>query len=191
MICVACEKRFPLWDDMEQFFASPKAQQRVRELQQKSEIILDNETKERALVGDVISTVVLAGQISRESSASGYGIDMEIEFKNDDGEATGRKLYLQIKSGDSYLRERKSDGSEVFTITKASHAEYWREQPFPVLLVIRTSDGEVRWMEIREYLKRQTNNGKKPVNQIVFDGERFDVMSVRWWREKILTTGSS
>jgi hypothetical protein len=33
---------------------------------------------------------------------------MEIEFKDDAGEATGKKLYLQLKSGDSYLRERKS-----------------------------------------------------------------------------------
>ena len=51
---------------MEQYFASPEAQQRVRELQEQSAIILDNESKERALVGEVISTVALAGQICRE-----------------------------------------------------------------------------------------------------------------------------
>ena len=186
MICAACEQRFPLWDEMEQYFASPEAQQRVRELQEQSAIILDNESKERALVGEVISTVALAGQICREFNVSDQGIDMEIEFKNDAGEATGRKLYLQLKSGDSYLRERKSDGSEIFEIKKARHAEYWREQAFPVLLVIRTSDGEVRWMEIRDYLKRESDDGKKVVKQIVFEGKRFDVMSVRRWREKVL-----
>ena len=88
-------------------FASPEMQQRVRELQEQSAIVLDNESKERALVGEVISTVALAGQISREFNVSDHGIDMEIEFKDDAGEATGRKLYLQLKSGDSYLRERK------------------------------------------------------------------------------------
>ena len=41
-------------------------------------------------------------------------------------------------------------------------------------------------MEIREYLKRESDNGQKPVKQIVFEGERFDVMSVRCWREKAL-----
>ncbi len=186
IICVNCEKRVPLWDELEQLFASPEMQQRVRELQEQSAIVLDNESKERALVGEVISTVALAGQISREFNVSDHGIDMEIEFKDDDGEATGRKLYLQLKSGDSYLRERKSDGAEIFTIKDERHARYWMAQAFPVLLVIRNSEGEVRWMEVRDWLKRASDNGKKPVKQIVFEGERFDVMSVRRWRDKAL-----
>jgi hypothetical protein len=112
---------------------------------------------------------------------------MEVEFKDDTGEATGRKLYLQLKSGDSYLRERKGDGAEIFTIKDERHARYWMAQAFPVLLVIRNSDGEVRWMEVRDWLKRATNNGQKPVKQIVFEGERFDVMSVRRWRDGMPT----
>jgi hypothetical protein len=52
--------------------------------------------KERALVGEVISTVANAGQISREFCVSDHGIEMEIEFKNDAGEATGWKLYLVL-----------------------------------------------------------------------------------------------
>ena len=114
------------------------------------------------------------------------GIDMEIEFTDDAHEATGAKLYLQLKSGDSYLYKRKRDGTEVFTIKDERHARYWMAQAFPVLLVIRNSEGEVRWMEIRGYLKRASDNGKKPVKQIVFEGERFDVMSVRRWRDKVL-----
>ena len=34
--------------------------------------------------------------------------------------------------------------------------------------------------------KRASENGKKVVKQIAFDGERFDVMSVRRWRDRIL-----
>ena len=124
MICVACEERFPLWDEMEQYFASPDAQQQVRELQEQSEIILDNESKERALVGEVISTVALAGQICREKTVSDHGIDVEIEFKGDNDEATGKMLFLQLKSGDSYLSERKRDGAQIFQIPKARHATY-------------------------------------------------------------------
>jgi small GTP-binding protein len=176
--CVNCENRFPLWDQLEELFASPATKQRVGELQQQSAIVLDNESKERALVGEVISTVALAGQISHEFSVSDHGIDMEIEFKNDAGEATGKKLYLQLKSGDSYLRKRR-DGAEMFKITKERHTRYWMEQAFPVMLVVRTSNGEVRWMEVRDKLKL----GQK---QIVFEGERLDVMSVRRWRDKVL-----
>jgi hypothetical protein len=92
----------------------------------------------------------------------------------------------QLQSGDSDLRERKSDGAEIFTIKDERHARYWMAQAFPVLLVIRNAEGEVRWMEVRDWLKRASDNGKKPVKQIVFAGERFDVMSVRRWRERVL-----
>ncbi len=81
----------PLWDDLEQCFASPELQQQVRELQEVAKLELDNESKERALVGEVISTVALAGQISRELTVSDHGIDMEIEFKDDRGAASRQK----------------------------------------------------------------------------------------------------
>ncbi len=137
-------------------------------------------------MGEVISTVALANQISREFNVSDQGIDMEIEFNDDAHEATGAKLYLQLKSGDSYLRERTSDGAEIFTIKDEGRARYWMAQAFPVLLVIRNSEGEVRWMEIRDWLKRASKDGKKTVKQMIFDGERFDVMSVRRWRLQAL-----
>ena len=34
------------------------------------------------------------------------GIDLLIEFNDDAHEATGARLYLQLKSGDSYTRKR-------------------------------------------------------------------------------------
>lgn len=145
----------------------------------------------QTLVGEVISTVALADQISREFNVSDQGIDMEIEFTDDAHEAAGEKLYLQLKSGDSYLRERKGDSAEIFTIKDERHARYWMAQAFPVLLVIRNVEGEIRWMEVRDWLKRASDNGKKSVKQVVFDGERFDVMSVRRWRDKALSRGLS
>ncbi len=187
IICVGCERRVPLWDEMERCFASPEIQQRVRDMQEESNFVLDNESKERALVGEVISTVALAGQIGREFNVSDHGIDMEIEFKDDAYEATGAKLYLQLKSGDSYLRTRRADDAEIFTIKDERHARYWMAQMCPVLLVVRNAEGEVRWMEVRDWLKRASEGGKKPVKRIVFEGERFDVMSVRRWRERVMS----
>jgi small GTP-binding protein len=185
ILCAKCEKRVPLWDELEQHFASDEVKERVRQLQAESDLVLDNESKDRALVGDVISTVALAGQIIEEYSAKRYGLDMEIEFKDDEGKPTANKLYLQLKSGDSHLRKR-GDGAEIFQIHHEDHAKYWMDQVYPVFLVIGDSKGEVRWMEIRDYLKRESDNGKKPVKHIVFTGERFDVMSVRRWREASL-----
>ena len=54
------------------------------------------------------------------------------------------------------------------------------------MLVIRPSDGEIRWMDVSACLKRESTGGKV-VRQIIFKGERFDAMSVRWWREKVLS----
>lgn len=186
ILCVNCEKRVPLWDDLEERFAAPEVHRHVLELDEQAQFVLDNADRERTLVGEVISTVSLAGQISREFTVSDNGIDMEIEFKDDEGEATGRKLYLQLKSGDSYLRKRKRDGAEVFTVKEERWARYWMAQAFPVLLVVRNSEGEVRWMEVRDWLKRASDDGRKAVRQIVFEGERFDVMSVRRWRDRAL-----
>lgn len=187
--CINCddpEKRVPLWDRLEDLFGSPEIKRQVYELQAQSAIVLDNESKERALVGEIVSIVALAGQICREKSISDHGIDMEVEFKDDRHEATGEMVFLQLKSGDSHLYRRMSDGAEIFTIKDERHARYWMAQQFPVLLVIRNSEGEIRWMEVRDWLRRESDNGKKLVKQIVFQGERFDVMSVRRWRDKVL-----
>ena len=47
-------------------------------------------------------------------------------------------------------------------------------------------DGRIRWMEVRDCLKDKVDNGKKQVREIEFEGERFDVMSVRRWRDRAL-----
>ena len=98
IICVGCEQRVPLWDEMEQCFASPEIaasvmersgrltlfaasvmqqggrltpfQQRVRDMQEESAIELSNQSRERALVGEVISSVALVDPISREFNVS-------------------------------------------------------------------------------------------------------------------------
>ncbi|MCX6305314.1 MAG: TIR domain-containing protein [Bacteroidetes bacterium] len=185
IICVGCEKRVPLWDEMEQSFASPEIQQRVLNMQEESAIELSNQSKERALVGEVISTVALADQISREFHVSKQGIDMEIEFTDDAHEPTGKKLYLQLKYNDSYLRMH-DDIMDVFTIKDERLIDIWINKRFPVMLVIRNSDGEVRWMDVQDWLQKTTNFDETEVIQIPFQGERFDVMAIRRWRSRIL-----
>jgi len=178
--CPMCDARVRLIDDLEEQYSSAEYQRRVRRLEDRADEELDNESKERALVGDVISLVALAGQISREKNVSDHGIDMEIEFKNDKREATGQMIFLQLKSGDSYLRTR-ANGKEIFSIKKERHVDYWADAIAPVMLVVRSSNGEIRWMEIRDYLRERRAQGKK-VTQIEFDGERLDSASILKWR---------
>ncbi|MGO9598909.1 MAG: TIR domain-containing protein [Isosphaeraceae bacterium] len=150
-----------------------------------TQAVIDNESRELMAVHHTGFIVAEAGQIYRGYTNSDHGIDGEIEFKDDEGRASGKRLYVQLKSGDSYLRKRERDDAEVFRIKKPRWAGYWQQHAYSVMLVIRTSDGEIRWMDVSTYLKRESAGGKA-VRQIAFDGERFDVMSVRRWRDRLL-----
>jgi small GTP-binding protein len=183
IVCVNCEERVPLWDLIEQKFASDEYQQRVRELEELARISIDNESKELILVGHAFAIAGEAGQIFRPTPNSDWGIDGEIEFKNQKGEASGKRVYLQLKSGDSYLQTRKGDGKEIFSIKNQRQAEYWQAQAYPVMLVIRTSDGQIRWMNVTKHLQQQT----KKTNRIIFDGEPFTAMSVVRLRDRLLS----
>jgi hypothetical protein len=54
------------------------------------------------------------------------------------------------------------------------------------MLVVRSAERKVRWMEVGEYLRRESDGGKKVVKEILFAGEAFDELSVRRWRERML-----
>ena len=131
--------------------------------------LYDNESREAVMVAEVMAIVASAGQIFREVLKYDEGIDGEIEFRDDEGRATGQRLYLQLKSGDSHLRIRQRDAMEIFDIKKPRLAYYWVAQPVPVLLVLRNSSGQIRWMNVTEYLLRVGTS----VRQIEFQGEPF------------------
>jgi len=186
ILCLTCEKRVLLWDLIEEKFASEEFQRRARELEELAKAAIDNESRELILVGHAYAIAGEAGQIYRQYTNSDHGIDGEIEFKDSLGKASGKRLYLQLKSGDSYLYHRERDGAEVFQIKNPRHAEYWQQQAYPVMLVIRTSEGSIRWMDVSAYLKRESQGGKKQVKQIVFEGEPLTALSVRTMRDKAL-----
>jgi hypothetical protein len=52
----------------------------------------------------------------------------------------------------------------------------------------RTSDAEIRWMDVSAYIKRESAGGKM-VRQIVFAAEWFDAVSVQNWRKRVLGGG--
>ena len=182
IICPLCEKRLPLLDLIEEKFASSEFLQKVRKMDELAGINLDNESRELILVGHATAIAAEAGQIFRPVAWADWGIDGEIEFKDDQGQASGQRLYLQLKSGDSYLYQRRRDDEEIFTIKNPRHAEYWLSQAYPVMLVIRTSDGRIRWMNVTDYLKE---HGKE-TKQIVFQGQPFTAPDVVRKRAEIL-----
>ena len=53
------------------------------------------------------------------------------------------------------------------------------------MLVIRTSDGIIRWMDVSAYLKTH-GKGKKLVKQVVFQGEPFTALNVQRLRDRFI-----
>ncbi len=101
------------------------------------------------------------GWIFREQPVSDVGVDALVEIVLA-GHATGDLLALQVKSGDSFFRERTDEGF-VFR-GDTYHLEYWLRYPIPVLLIL-CSPGQNRcwWQSIDYACVRQTGKGWKTV----------------------------
>ena len=199
--CDGCEKRFPLWDSLEKKFASEATRSQVEELQADDLAKLDARRKGKLLVLDVGARITSANQKWYEiPQEEDDGIDVVVEFTDEDGNGMGKGLCLQLKAGNSHLKKRKTDGVEVFAIKKQRWVKTWMSQPHPVMLVIGTFSekdqrdvrsekvefADVRWMEISSVLERESRGGTRPLRQIEFKGERVDLSSVRRWRERAL-----
>ena len=181
-----CQARIELWDIIEQKLASAEFREKVRLLREASQQAIDNESRELILVGHAFSISGEAGQIFRPVANSDHGIDGEIEFKDYEGNASGKRVYLQLKSGDSHLKDRQRDRKTIFQIKKARWADYWIAHEYPVMLVIRTSDGNIRWLNVTKHLQRLKDSGDWPVKQIEFEGEDFTPLNLLKLRKEVL-----
>lgn len=118
------------------------------------------------------------GWAFRPQPVADFGIDAHVEVC-DKGEPLGKLLFLQIKSGPSYLREKTSAGYIYRGDEK--HYEYWVNLPIPVLLTIYDPATEkVYWQLISCVTTSRTQRGFRalvPIQQVL------DVAA----KEKILT----
>jgi small GTP-binding protein len=190
--CQLCDDghRVLLFDKLEELFQSPETAKRAKGWNREAQAVMDSQSLEQILLGHVQAIAGEAGQIWRPTSFGDHGIDGEIEFKNHQGQAIGRRIYLQLKSGNSYLETRKKDGAEIFRIKKDRHAKYWIEHPCPVWLVVRTTDelegSSIRWMDLSAYLLRESEHRKTPVKQVEFRGEPFTAQTLMALRDRIV-----
>lgn len=126
------------------------------------DVLLDNENKEGIQRGQVMVLVNKAGQICEFYDNKRYALDGEIEFKDDNGKPSGKRIYIQLKSGDSYLSLRQDGKLSVF-IKKREHLEYWKQQPYPVYLIIRDGKGKMYWKNVTEYLTKHLNEKTRTI----------------------------
>lgn len=116
-----------------------------------------------------------AGQIFRPIPNDDWGIDGEIEFKNNKGQASGDRIYVQLKSGGSYLRTNK-DGVSTFYISDERHIEYWLSHEYDVYLIVRDTDEKSYWMNITKYLKKC---GAPKPRTIIFNRDELTIEAIK------------
>lgn len=182
--CQQCDAQVPLLDFIEQRLQSDPVAQKILAMEATASRALDAQALEQILIGHMMAICGEANQIFRPVTMFDHGIDGEVEFKNNNGQASGKKIYVQLKSGNSYLRTRIRDGREVFDVKDPRHLDYWRSQPVDVYLVIRQTDelrgdATIRWMNLTRYLQQRKN---KTSRQIVFTGEALDAPAI--WRAR-------
>ena len=73
------------------------------------------------------------GFIFRETPNGDVGIDAQIELVDEEANATGKLIAIQIKSGDSYLNDH---GDHFCFYPTAKHRSYWKSFPIPVVLFV-------------------------------------------------------
>jgi small GTP-binding protein len=120
-VCQSCGERVPLWDLVEELFASDAVRRKVQDLDERARAARLSESRELNLASNVYAIVSSAGQIYR-STNSDQG---EIEFRDDQGNATGERLSLLLKAGGT---------------AASQHA---------VMLVVSTPGG-IRWMDVHD-----------------------------------------
>ncbi|MCC6697609.1 MAG: DUF4365 domain-containing protein [Candidatus Hydrogenedentes bacterium] len=135
---------------------------------------------EQSMLAFMFDVCSRGGQIFRPTQFFDFGIDGEIEWVTSEGVITGKRIYVQLKSGPSHLRQH-GDNSEVFGIRNQRHVQYWRDQDSDVYLVVRSNSyGAVRWMNITKALKACAST------VVEFTGEELDVRSLLKTRDKCL-----
>ena len=95
--CQECDEKVPLIDFIEQRLASDPVARRVLRMDETATRELDTQALEQILIGHMMAIAGEANQIFRPVTMFDYGIDGEVEFKDNDGKASGKKIYIQFK----------------------------------------------------------------------------------------------
>jgi WD40 repeat protein len=187
IFCAYCGAGIPVDDVLEKQFTSKEGGDAADAAGRKAGEKQNTASMEQVMVGEVMALVGAADQIYRIQAEPDEGVDGEIEFRDaKKKKATGITFRVQLKSGDSHLKQRK-DGSEVFAMKK-HYADYWAGKgKVPVLLIIRSSDGRIRYMNATKAIhaaKKKTPG--KPVTQLIFTGKDFTPEAVQRLRDELL-----
>jgi hypothetical protein len=178
--CQRCDKKVPLVDFIEKRLASDPVAHRVLGMEEAARQELDTRALEQILIGHLTAIAAEANQMFRSLSGRDDGIDGEIAFRDRDGRAGGRRVYIQFRDS-AELRSTRFDASggfiAIFDIRNRQYLDYWLTHMDDIYVVTRDSNSAICWMNLTQYLRDRPDKWSR---QISFRGERVDAAAV--WR---------
>lgn len=98
------------------------------------------------------------GVIFRELPTSDQGIDGQLELTDDEGNATGRLIAVQVKAGQSFFQEETNDR---FTFRPSDrHRNLWMNHSLPVIVILCDPITKLcYWELVSEEACRSTGSG--------------------------------
>ena len=162
-------------------------------LKEGQEIVVQVEKEERGNKGAALTSFLsLAGRylVLMPNNPRAGGVSRRIEGQ-DRSELREAMSVLEIPEGMGLIVRTAGVGKSAeelqwdldYLIQLWNAIEKSAEKPAPFLIY---QESNIIIRSIRDHLRKVTNNGKKQVRQLEFDGKRFDVMSVRRWRDDAL-----
>jgi hypothetical protein len=177
IICQKCHTEVELLDHVEQYLGSELVTRKVAAMNQRAAVELDKHLHDHILVGHMQAVCSEANQLYRDGQG---GIDGVVEFKNDEGEPSGKHVYVQFTSGGWRVRRRQSDKRLMLFIRDPQWLAKWMNQPADIYVVSRRSSKSgrsvIRWMNVTRHFK----NADETSLEMPFEGERLDAAAI--WR---------
>jgi WD40 repeat protein/RNase P subunit RPR2 len=188
--CQECDEKVVLIDLIEQRLKGDPVARKIFAMDQTSTRRLDTQALEQIYRGHMMAIAGEANQMFRAIPIENYGINGELEFRDNDGQPSGKRIYLHFIGGNSHLRPQ-SETRDVFHVSNERYLDHWMNLPIDVYLVLRRGDettgqSVIEWMNVSCYLKNRT---EKRILKIAFAGEKLDMEEMWRVRDQFFPAG--
>jgi len=188
MLCANCEGRVLLWDAVEQKFASDDTRRRVHALEKRSDAGIATENRELILINHAYSIAQEAGLVFSPSYNPDRIFDGEIAVIDYRGVDSGRRIFLLLRPGSYIELVNQKTGEETVTIRGPLLAAIRRQRAGPVMVVNRSQDGSIVWMNVSPHVM-QGGASRRKFQEIVFEGELFTALNLQRLRDQLIALG--
>ena len=151
ILCVDCEGRVPLWDTIEEQFASAELVRKVKEMEEEGRRAARIEADRLAMLNHSRAVAEEAGQVFEECDKE--GIDAVITLTDSLGHATKERVWLVFDSEGAWYHAF-NEGDAWYQFTETGSDAHFRDIRGPIWVILRWRRDLFIWMDLRRVLRR-------------------------------------